>query len=286
MEIQWHPGFVAAMNLELADNRDKLIYEKEYNLNMKPLEIDLLVIKKDKNLQLANEIGKIFQGYNIMEYKSPQDHLNIDTFYKTGAYASLYKAYGETVDERTADDITVSIVRETRPEGLFRYFKSHGIRMTSPYKGVYYILDAVLFPTQIIVTRELRKEDHTWLKALSSQLEKQEMKELLDKIYNLTHKFDRELADAVLEVSVKANQAVVGELRGDESMCQALLEIMEPEISKIADEAATKAATKAAKETSTGTALKMLKTGKFSAEEIHEYVPLLSVEEIKTLGRK
>lgn len=158
--------------------------------------------------------------------------------------------------------------------------------MTSPYKGVYYILDAVLFPTQIIVTRELRKEDHTWLKALSSQLEKQEMKELLDKIYNLTHKFDRELADAVLEVSVKANQAVVGELRGDESMCQALLEIMEPEISKIADEAATKAATKAAKETSTGTALKMLKTGKFSAEEIHEYVPLLSVEEIKTLGRK
>ncbi len=30
----------------------------------------------------------------------------------------------------------------------------------------------------------------------------------------------------------------------------------------------------------------MLKTGKFSAEEIHEYVPLLSVEEIKTLGRK
>ena len=72
MEIQWHPGFVAAMNLELADNRDKLIYEKEYNLNLRPLEIDLLVIKKDKNLQLANEIGKIFQGYNIMEYKSPQ----------------------------------------------------------------------------------------------------------------------------------------------------------------------------------------------------------------------
>lgn len=31
MEIQWHPGFVAAMNLELADNRDKLIYEKEHH---------------------------------------------------------------------------------------------------------------------------------------------------------------------------------------------------------------------------------------------------------------
>ena len=46
-KVQWHPGFVAAMNLELAKNRDNLIFVKEYNLNTKPLEIDLLVIKKD-----------------------------------------------------------------------------------------------------------------------------------------------------------------------------------------------------------------------------------------------
>lgn len=30
MKIQWHPGFVAAMNLELARNRDDLVFEKEY----------------------------------------------------------------------------------------------------------------------------------------------------------------------------------------------------------------------------------------------------------------
>ena len=44
---------------------------------------------------------------------------------------------------------------------------------------------------------------------------------------------DRELADSVLQVSVSANKQVVEELRGDENMCQALLEIMEPEINKI-----------------------------------------------------
>lgn len=43
--IQWHPGFVGAMNLELLKNRDDLLFEKEYNLNTKPLEIDLLVIR-------------------------------------------------------------------------------------------------------------------------------------------------------------------------------------------------------------------------------------------------
>ncbi len=29
-KIQWHPGFVAAMSLEFEDNRDNLIFEKEY----------------------------------------------------------------------------------------------------------------------------------------------------------------------------------------------------------------------------------------------------------------
>ena len=78
------------MVLELAENREDLVYEKEYNLNTKPLEIDLLVIKKGKDVRIVNEIGRSFRGHNIMEYKSPKDELNIDTFYKAGAYAGLY----------------------------------------------------------------------------------------------------------------------------------------------------------------------------------------------------
>lgn len=76
-KIQWHAAFVSAMNLELAQNRSDLIYHKEYNLNTKPLEVDLLVIKKESDIQITNEIGKLFRGHNIVEYKSPQDHLNI-----------------------------------------------------------------------------------------------------------------------------------------------------------------------------------------------------------------
>lgn len=66
-KIQWHPGFVAAMNLEFKENRDDLIFEKEYNLNTKPLETDLLIIKKNPAARLVNEIGKFFRGHNIME---------------------------------------------------------------------------------------------------------------------------------------------------------------------------------------------------------------------------
>ena len=30
IKIQWHPGFTAAMMLELKENREDLIFEKEY----------------------------------------------------------------------------------------------------------------------------------------------------------------------------------------------------------------------------------------------------------------
>ena len=66
-KIQWHPGFIAAMNLELKEYRANLIFEKEYNLNTKPLEIDLLIIKKEADIRISNEIGEFFRGHNILE---------------------------------------------------------------------------------------------------------------------------------------------------------------------------------------------------------------------------
>ncbi|MCM1040075.1 MAG: hypothetical protein NC434_12205 [Ruminococcus sp.] len=231
IKIQWHPAFIAAMNLELIQNRNDLVFEKEYNLNTKPLEIDLLVIKKGVSIQLVNEIGYLFKGHNIIEYKSPEDSLDIDDFYKTGAYASLYKAYGETVDFIKADDITVSIIREAKPEKLFKYFQEHEYVVTNPYKGIYYIKDKVLFPTQIVVTKELDRNAHRWIKALSIQLKKDDLSELLDNRQQMTKKLDREFADSVLEASIKANRQLVEELKeGDDGVISVLKEIMEPEI--------------------------------------------------------
>lgn len=229
-KIQWHPGFVAAMNLEFSDNRDDLIFEPEYNLNTKPLEIDLLVIKKQTDVSLSNEIGSFFRGHNIMEYKSPDDHLDIDVFYKSMAYAALYKSYGRTLDEIKADDLTVTLIREAKPEGLFRYLKERRAQISNPYKGIYYISGKILFPTQIVVTGELNRTEHIWLGSLSARLQKQDMKDLFDKIHQLETGFDRQLADSVLEVSVGANRKVLESWKGDDTMCQALMEIMEPEI--------------------------------------------------------
>lgn len=56
------------------------------------------------------------------------------------------------------------------------------------------------------------------------------MAKLLERAGRLSGKVDQEFADSVLEVSIGANKQVVKELMGDDSMCQALMEIMEPQL--------------------------------------------------------
>ena len=234
-KIQWHSAFVSAMGLDFGSDRADLVFEKEYNLNTKPLEIDLLVIKKEASFQIASEIGKLFKGHNIVEYKSPEDHLDIDTFFKTLAYACLYKSYGKTVDAIKAEDITISIIREAKPVGLFRYFKEYGCEIMEFGKGIYRIEGKAWFPTQIVVTGELNEDAHLWVKALSGNLGKETFRKMLDRRSQMTEKADRELADSVLEVSISANREIVDELIGDESMYEALMEIMEPKIKQRED---------------------------------------------------
>lgn len=230
---QWHLGLKPAVDLELAEERANLSYFRDFSLNQQALEIDLLIIRKEGDQPIRNEIGRQFRKYNIIEYKSPKDELNIDTFYKVGAYTSLYKAYGDTVDERRADEITTSLIRKAKPVKLFRYFEEHGISLENPFKGIYYVKGGVLFPTQIIVTKELNPQEHMWLTALSDGMQKQQLKDLLIKAETFHAKLDRELADAVLGVAIRANWEIAQELRGDGNMCEALMELMEPEINKI-----------------------------------------------------
>ena len=225
-KIQWHPAFIAAMNLEMADSRDSLEFDREYNLNVKPLAVDLLITKKHPDVCIDNEIGRIFRGHNILEYKDPEDRLDIDVFFKVEGYACLYKSYGKTVDAIAESDVTISLLRDAKPAGLFSYFNEHGYQVSNPYRGIYYIKGNIPFPAQVIVTKELRPELHVWLRSLSGRLEKQDLQKLLECTQQLGGKLDREYAEAVLKVAFRANIQIIKEWMGDVSMSETFMEII------------------------------------------------------------
>ena len=89
-----------------------------------------MVVTKSDDILIDNEIGKIFKRHNIMEYKSPEDEMNIDTYFKTLAYACLYKAGGITVDAIRYEEITISLVRAAKPVKLLKWFETRRASLT------------------------------------------------------------------------------------------------------------------------------------------------------------
>ena len=230
-KTQWHPPFCAAVKLELRANKKDLSFDPERILNTKPIQLDLLVIKKLQSVNIQNEIGKIFRGHNIFEYKSPDDTLSIDAYFKTLAYACLYKANSPSADGIKSDDITVSLVHEGVPKKLIKWFKNNGCDVVEKYPGIYYVVgESSLFPTQIIVSHNLDDEEHQWLKSLTSKMKREVGERLVLSANSLSDKEDKENADSVLQLALAENPKLFEELKEVPEMCEALTSLMKPEI--------------------------------------------------------
>ena len=231
-KLQWHPAFCAAAGLEFHEDIERLELKPEYNLSKEPIRIDLLIIKEESDRRIKNEIGHIMKKYNVIEYKSPEDALTIDDFYKTVGYACLYKGYGERVDAVPINELTVSIFRAKRPEKMFLTLQKYGHKIKEKYSGIYYVTERLPFPVQIIVTQELEPREHRSLRILSNHAKKEDVEEFLKEVEKMNTPRERQNVEAVLQVSVKANDELSRERRRDANMCDALRELMKDDIER------------------------------------------------------
>lgn len=124
-KIQWHPAFDAALQIELGEETKYLEFDSEHLLSKKPMQIDVLV-KNERHVKIQKNIGRIFRQYNVVEYKSPEDDLNIDDFYKVYAYACIYKARHGDSRLHTGSELTITFVCYHYPEPCFRNCKEIG----------------------------------------------------------------------------------------------------------------------------------------------------------------
>lgn len=151
--------------------------------------------------------------YNIIEYKSPKDELNIDDYYKTVGYACLYKGYGENVDIIPADELTVSLFRARHPQKFMNQLKADGNTIEQVRPGIYYVTGNVLFPTQIVVTQELTPELHSALRILTDSAKREDVERFLNESREYKSQGERNDIKSVLEASVDANKQLYDEIR-------------------------------------------------------------------------
>ena len=223
--LQWHPAFYADIQIELEAEAGLLIFENEHQLGTKPKEIDVLIVKKEQEVPVRKNIGRIFRKYNIVEYKSPTDYLSIDDFYKVYGYACFYKADTSREDSIKIQDITITFVCHRYPRSLMRHLKEErGYQITGVEDGIYYIIGDKI-PIQMILTKELSEKHNLWLKSLTDDLEGADTVRRLIEQYG-EHK-ENKLYKSVMNLIVRANQDKFKEVK---TMCEALEELMKDEM--------------------------------------------------------
>ena len=225
--LQWHPAFQAALQVELAKDRPFLRFYEEYNLSRKPLQMDTLIVKLEPGHAVSKSIGRIFRTYNIVEYKSPEDYISVNDFYKVLGYVCVYQADTRKVLEIVPEELTITLVGDHYPGRLVRHLKKrYGVRVRNVHKGIYYIEDFI-FPVQLLVTGQLPKEEYAWLGRLRKGLDLKMDIEPLAREYK-NNKNDP-LYQAVMDVIVRANQKQYEEGR---RMCEALKELFADELAE------------------------------------------------------
>ena len=222
--LQWHAAFGAALRIELGQEAEKLRIEEEHLLGKKPMQMDVLVIKKRKHDVIQKNIARIFRTYNIIEYKSPEDYLSINDFYKVYGYACFYQSETERIGEIDPGELTLTFVCNHYPHKLLRHLRrARGIKAVETDSGIY-ALSGDPIPMQVIVTKRLSRRENYWLQSLRCDLQAgSEIQDILKAYEPKKHDL---WYQALMEVIVRANWEKMEEER---DMCNALRELFAEE---------------------------------------------------------
>ncbi len=230
-KFQWHPAFMAAMQIDFGEEAEHLLFLSEHELNRMPMRIDGLVIKKIGKYPLKKSIGRILRGHNIFEYKNPLDSLTIDDFYKVYGYTCFYKSANKHVDKIEADDVTITFVCNRYPKKMLRKLKQQrNMTVHKVNPGIYY-LEGDAIPMQLLLTKELSAKENLWLKSLRTGLTKEDYLEKLIQDFD-AHR-ESNLYQAAMYLIAKANREAIKEVR---DMQDALREVFKEDYDKVREE--------------------------------------------------
>ncbi len=223
--LQWHDGFHAALQIELQGESARLRFYSEHELYKKPLRIDTLVIMESDDTPIQKNIGKIFRKHNLIEYKSPDDYLSIDDFYKAYGYACLYQSNTDRVHSISMMDVSLTFVCSHYPKKMIKLLEQErGIYVEQREAGIYWLHNDPI-PMQIILINQLSPDENRWLNSLRHNLEVNADTECIIRDYNM-HK-QSILYQAAMDLIMRANPKTMKEARV--MVCDAFKEIFADE---------------------------------------------------------
>ena len=229
-KLQWHPGFSAALRITLEKELEYLEIFEEYPLSKKPLQIDVLLIRKQKGIQIRKMIGRIFKEHNIIEYKAPEDYLSVNDFYKVYGYACIYQSNTNHILEIDPAELTITFVCSRFPREMIRHLERvRGMKIEEQGDGIYYLKGDPV-PMQMLITPKLSGKENYWLQNLRTDLKAGPEIRTLMSNYEKNRK-SKDYA-AVMNLITRANWE---QMEVEKKMCDALNELFAEELKEADD---------------------------------------------------
>lgn len=238
---RYHYGFYAAMKNEYDLVHARVKYEQEIQLGEDPVRLDFLIIKSEGELKDA--IGEYFRKVNLFEYKSPEDGLSIDDFYKAQGYALIYKGYDRKVNELPIEEITLTFVRHVYPRELMKALKKSGYEIRETHKGIYRIEGKIIIPIQIVVSSRLEEGEYEGLKLLAKGCTKEAVVKYAERVIASKDEHVKTNAGTVIEICLNINKKLDREIKEDESMHRTIREIFKEDFEDARNEEKERVAT-------------------------------------------
>ena len=224
-KLQWHPAFGAALRITFQDEMQYLEMHEEYLLSKKPLQMDVLIIKKLQDVQIKKTIGRIFRKHNIIEYKSPDDSLSVNDFYKVYGYACIYQSNTDRIKEIDPEDMTLTFVCSHYPREFLKHLERVRGMCTEYQGGGIYYLKGDPIPMQLLIAPWMSDEENYWIQSMRTDLRAGEEIRKLMREYE-KHRKSKDYT-AVMNLITRANWE---QMEVEKKMCDALNELFAEEL--------------------------------------------------------
>ena len=194
--------------MELDEYRHALNFTYDYQLAAGPQRVDVVIIKKAKDIPIRKNIAAIFRKVNLLEYKSPECYVSVKDFYRVYGYACQYIQLEDNKGTEISD-LTLTFVESRYPGGLIRHLtEQRNFTVEESHPGIYSVRGDII-PIQIIDSRRLSAEENFWLKDLDNCLTALQIKRLAEEIWRLGNAAG---IAAYIDAIMKANPKSVEEM--------------------------------------------------------------------------
>ena len=231
----YRAGLVAALKTKYDDQYDFMETIKEMILGEKPPRLDAVVLKKDPDQHLTDEIGCFFLEHNVFEFKGYGDGININDIFKVEGYALFYMTIDKKVDEVPLETVTVSVLQYRFPREVLKELEAKGCTVKERSEGIFEISGGpIIFPFQIIDAVILGPE---WdvLKILVPGATEEQIEKIQEEYEQAENELLKQHLADVLRTAFESNEAIFGKIKEEGKMSEAVERVFKKEIDEAAE---------------------------------------------------